>query len=159
MDAAHGVRRRSERLGAKAISEIQTRRRAHYTRVARENRSTDILEKRVVRLVEVLAELVLRARSRGGPEAVRKKARERRDRRDENVISDESVVSRARKTSSREKRRRLRPFAWIAALGYVSVTQRRWVGVGGKKTSNTECDVRHLQVEPRLRRAGEASVT
>lgn len=73
MDAAHGVRRRSERLGAKAISEIQTRRRAYYTRVARENRSTDILEKRVVRLVEVLAELVLRARSRGGPEAVRKK--------------------------------------------------------------------------------------
>ena len=89
MDAAHGVRRRSERLGAKAISEIQTRRRTYYegikkySRVAREKkrlrdsvsgrRSTDILEKRVVRLVEVLAELVLRARSRGGPEAVRKK--------------------------------------------------------------------------------------
>jgi hypothetical protein len=104
VDAAHGVRRRSERLGAKAISEIQTRRRAHYnTRVARENRSTDILEKRVVRLVEVLAELVLRARSRGGPEAVRKKKKARgarRDRRDENVKNDVSVAPR----SAREKR-------------------------------------------------------
>jgi hypothetical protein len=75
------------------MSEIQTRRRTYYTRVARENRSTDILEKRVMGLVEVLAELVLRARSRGGPEAVRKKTRERRDRRDEKVKNDASCLS------------------------------------------------------------------